>query len=162
MRAPTFVAISRTPDGWTLGRYAEFGTWVGDTWHSAEEDAQAQAAREYGERLSWWVPLAPGTQDLAGVDAQLWPDTRTDSERAPWPSIIEVTLRSIDGHDAAYTALTFYGEPKAIAMATEAHYRSGRPRVDSASANVIGPAPRNTDGTVGQGPPGVLEDRGEF
>jgi len=76
--------------------------------------------------------------------------------------MIEVTLRSVDGQEWIYTALTFLGEPKAIAMATEVHVRWGRWPIYSASAKVIGPAPRNADGTVGEGPPGVLEDRMEF
>jgi hypothetical protein len=82
--------------------------------------------------------------------------------RADWPSIIEVTLGSVDGREATYTALTFLGESKAIAMATETHLQWRRWPVYSAMTRVIGPAPRNADGTVGEGPPGVLEDRMEF
>lgn len=79
-----------------------------------------------------------------------------------WPMIIRVTLRSADGEHVEYPVLTFFGEAKAIAIATEVHLVSGGWPVVAASTEVIGPAPRNPDGTVGEGPPGVLEDRAEF
>lgn len=76
--------------------------------------------------------------------------------------IVRVTLRAADGQLAEYQVLTYLGEAKAVAEATEVHLRWGRWPVSGAATEVIGPAPRNPDGTVGEGPPGVLEDRYEF
>jgi 1,2-phenylacetyl-CoA epoxidase PaaB subunit len=81
-----------------------------------------------------------------------------------WPHLYRVYLRDVaDQHRAEYTVLSWLGGHKAVAMAVEEHCRQPEAwSVYDVQALDIGPAPRQPDGTVGQGPAGYLEDRAEF
>jgi hypothetical protein len=84
-----------------------------------------------------------------------------------WPHLYRVTLRGIGGETRIETALSWKGEHKAVAMAVAVHTGGllGPTKtwpVYSVEIEDLGPAPTNPDGTVGQGPPGYLEDRAEF
>jgi hypothetical protein len=87
-----------------------------------------------------------------------------------WPRLYRVTLRGIRDERKQYTVLSWLGAPKAVAMAIEVHYgpeiRFWRRRkawtVYDVEVEDLGDAPRQSDGVVGQGPPGYLEDRAEF
>jgi hypothetical protein len=81
-----------------------------------------------------------------------------------WPHLYHVTLSDTGNqHRAEFDVLTWLGELNAVAMAMEAHDSgSGQWHVYAVNVSDAGPAPRQPDGTVGQGPPGYLEDRDEF
>ena len=89
-------------------------------------------------------------------------------ERMPWPHLYKVTLRGSGGQsEEVKTVLSWLGEHKAVAMAVEVHLggwwapKESWP-VYSVAVEDLGLVPANADGTVGEGPPGVLEDRMEF
>jgi hypothetical protein len=65
------------------------------------------------------------------------------------------------------TVLSWLGEHKAVAMAVEVHLGGWWALreswlVPSVAVEDLGLAPLRSDGTVGEGPPGCLEDRMEF
>ena len=84
---------------------------------------------------------------------------RLDQARIPgrsegdWPQLFSVTFTSVEGQEAAYTALTILGPNKAIAMATAQHVRQDGWPVLNVVVQGLGPAPRAEDGTLGVGPP---------
>ena len=86
----------------------------------------------------------------------------------PWPKLFRVTLKGIDGETRSYTALSWIGPYKALAMAMQVHTGSdGRRRqkawpVYDVDVEDLGWAPKSEDGTVAEGPPGCLDDRMEF
>lgn len=67
---PRVVIIEHRPDGIFLLRYTEDGSFAGDTWHQAIEDAEAQAFDEYGSSVGEWVELPPEAEDRAGFALQ--------------------------------------------------------------------------------------------
>jgi hypothetical protein len=88
-------------------------------------------------------------------------------ERMSWPHLYRVTLRGIEGQIRVETVLSWQGGHKAVAVAVEVHMGGWwAPEktwpVYSVDVEDQGLAPTNPDGTVGQGPPGYLEDRAEF
>ena len=60
---PRVLVIEYRPDGIFLLRYTEDGSFAGDTWHQALEDAQAQAVYEYGSSLSTWTAIPESADD---------------------------------------------------------------------------------------------------
>ena len=91
-------------------------------------------------------------------------------QQMAWPHLYRVTLHSIRDERDEYTVLSWQGSPKAVAMAVEVHYgpeirfwrRRKKWTIYAVEVEDLGDAPRTTSGTVGQGPPGYLEDRAEF
>lgn len=81
-----------------------------------------------------------------------------------WPHLYRVTLFGlVDGQELSLVALSWFDDKKAVAMAAEEHRRrSVNWWIYAVRTDDLGPAPRSGDGTVGQGPPGYLEDRMEF
>lgn len=79
-----------------------------------------------------------------------------------WPTLYSVTLRSIEGTEARYVAMTRFGQAKAVALATEMHVKRRLFRVFSVGVRDDGPAPRTKEGLVGDGPPGYLSDPNEY
>jgi hypothetical protein len=89
------------------------------------------------------------------------------TDHMTWPHIYRITLHGISGEKRVDTVLSWLNEHKAVAIAVEVHYggwwvpKKTWP-VYSVEVDDLSAAPANEDGTVGQGPPGYLEDRAEF
>jgi hypothetical protein len=64
MASATILVIETKPDGIFLVRFALNGEIVGDTWHQTIEEAQEQAAFEYGSSLSAWAAVPADVTDL--------------------------------------------------------------------------------------------------
>ena len=81
-----------------------------------------------------------------------------------WPHIYHVTLREgLNEREAEYDVLSWLGGHKAVAIAMETHARQPESwHVYDVDVWDTGPAPKASDGFVGHGPPGYLEDRDEF
>ena len=62
---PRIVVIEEKPDGIFLYRFAQDGTFAGDTWHQSLEDAKHQALAEYGDTLHSWEQVPPTEPDAA-------------------------------------------------------------------------------------------------
>jgi hypothetical protein len=53
-----------------LFRYTAHGEFGGDTWHASSDDAQEQAAEEYGDALGQWVEVPSDIADAHGYAVQ--------------------------------------------------------------------------------------------
>ncbi len=61
--AAALVLVQRS-NGWFLYRYAEDGTFVGDTWDMTVEGSKEQALFEYGNALTKWHELDLPEEEL--------------------------------------------------------------------------------------------------
>lgn len=58
------LLLERNEDGSvTLNRFDKDGSFAGDTWHPASEEAKDQAAYEYEQSLGEWHEVPEGTPD---------------------------------------------------------------------------------------------------
>jgi hypothetical protein len=60
---PDFLVIEETSEGFFLYRYTRHQDFGGDTWHQSLEEAQEQAAFEFGSSLLGWSELASDVED---------------------------------------------------------------------------------------------------
>jgi hypothetical protein len=87
----------------------------------------------------------------------------TEPGRMDWPRLYRVRLADlINEHHSDFTVLSWLGPHKAVAMAVEVHLQRKRWPIYAVEVEDLGPAPRQADGIVGEGPRGYLEDRSEF
>jgi hypothetical protein len=61
--ADVILLISDHEPGAMLFRYTAHGEFGGDTWHPSVDDAQDQAAYEYGDALDRWIPVPDDVSD---------------------------------------------------------------------------------------------------
>lgn len=66
MAWPLVLLIEFREDGIFLVRYGDDGSFAGDTWHQALEDAQSQAREEYGDQVRDWTPFPDNVEDKLG------------------------------------------------------------------------------------------------
>src|SRR6185436_12703818 len=63
MGQASFLIIETKSDGVFLYRFAENGTFVGDTWHRDVDEAKLQAATEYEASTDAWESIPDDVKD---------------------------------------------------------------------------------------------------
>jgi hypothetical protein len=64
MPSAAVLVIERSEDGVLLIRYTESGGFAGDTWHPNTDEAQEQAAYEFGDSVSVWREIPTDVNDV--------------------------------------------------------------------------------------------------
>jgi hypothetical protein len=93
-------------------------------------------------------------------------EIRLLGNQLPWPDVFNVTILDLAGDTYAYKVLTWFGDPKAVALAVRHHEsrfpnRDERGRIYDVRVERIGPAPSDDQGAVSGEDVDVL-DRMEF
>jgi hypothetical protein len=61
--ADVLLLVADADPGAMLFRYTAHGDFGGDTWHASVEEAQEQAAYEYGDALGVWIQVPDDIAD---------------------------------------------------------------------------------------------------